>query len=80
MIVINSIFLLSEQATNASGFFEVQILSLTNNRGTLVDGRCCGGGGDGGGKGELPPHDTVLDGLLALLEGIPVECHSHRLV
>lgn len=58
MIVINSIFLLSEQATNASGFFEVQILSLTNNRGTLVDGRCCGGGGDGGGKGELPPCTT----------------------
>ncbi|XP_051176779.1 protein jagged-1-like [Leptopilina boulardi] len=32
------------QATTGSGFFEVQILSLTNNRGTLVDGRCCGGG------------------------------------
>lgn len=46
------------QATNASGFFEVQILSLTNNRGTLVDGRCCGGGGDGGGKGGLPPCTT----------------------
>lgn len=32
------------QATTGSGYFEVQILSLTNNRGTLVDGRCCGGG------------------------------------
>lgn len=32
------------QATSGSGFFEVQILSLTNSRGTLVDGRCCGGG------------------------------------
>ncbi|XP_011496310.1 PREDICTED: protein jagged-1b [Ceratosolen solmsi marchali] len=32
------------QATTGTGFFEVQILSLTNNRGTLVDGRCCGGG------------------------------------
>uniref|UniRef100_A0ABD2VVZ3 Delta-like protein n=1 Tax=Trichogramma kaykai TaxID=54128 RepID=A0ABD2VVZ3_9HYME len=32
-------------ATTGSGNFEVQILSLTNNRGTLVDGRCCGGGG-----------------------------------
>ncbi|XP_046470617.1 protein jagged-1 isoform X2 [Neodiprion pinetum] len=39
------------QATTATGFFEVQILSLTNNRGTLVDGRCCGGGTDGGGGG-----------------------------
>ena len=36
----------------------MQILSLTNNRGTLVDGRCCGGGSDGGGKGELPPCTT----------------------
>lgn len=45
------------QATTASGYFEVQILSLTNNRGTLVDGRCCGGGG-GGGKGEFPPCTT----------------------
>lgn len=43
------------QATTASGFFEVQILSLTNNRGTLVDGRCCGGGGGGGG---FPPCTT----------------------
>lgn len=45
------------QATTASGYFEVQILSLTNNRGTLVDGRCCGGGG-GGGKEEFPPCTT----------------------
>lgn len=45
------------QATTASGYFEVQILSLTNNRGTLVDGRCCGGGG-GGGKGGFPPCTT----------------------
>ncbi|KMQ95950.1 protein jagged-1-like protein [Lasius niger] len=44
-------------ATTASGYFEVQILSLTNNRGTLVDGRCCGGGG-GGGKGGFPPCTT----------------------
>lgn len=35
----------------------MQILSLTNNRGTLVDGRCCGGGG-GDGKGGLPPCTT----------------------
>ncbi|XP_015589296.1 protein jagged-2 [Cephus cinctus] len=48
------------QATTGSGFFEVQILSLTNNRGTLVDGRCCGGGGDttGSGGGTLPPCTT----------------------
>lgn len=58
MMVIIFNLLSLEQATNASGFFEVQILSLTNNRGTLVDGRCCGGGGDGGGKGELPPCTT----------------------
>lgn len=45
------------QATTASGYFEVQILSLTNNRGTLVDGRCCGGGGRGG-KGEFPSCTT----------------------
>lgn len=30
----------------------MQILSLSNNRGTLVDGRCCGGGDGGGG---FPP-------------------------
>lgn len=45
-------FFFSSQATTASGYFEVQILSLTNNRGTLVDGRCCGGGRD---TGEFPP-------------------------
>lgn len=33
----------------------MQILSLTNNRGTLVDGRCCGGGG---GAGRFPPCTT----------------------
>lgn len=43
------------QATTGSGYFEVQILSLTNNRGTLVDGRCCGGGRDSGGRGGFPP-------------------------
>jgi len=43
------------QVTTASGFFEVQILSLTNNRGTLVDGRCCGGGG---GSRGFPPCTT----------------------
>ncbi|KAH0568744.1 hypothetical protein KQX54_021434 [Cotesia glomerata] len=42
-------------ATTGSGYFEVQILSLTNNRGTLVDGRCCGGGRDSGGRGGFPP-------------------------
>lgn len=50
-------FCLLLQAITASGYFEVQILSLTNNRGTLVDGRCCGGGG-GGRKGEFPPCTT----------------------
>lgn len=45
--------MLSFQATSGSGYFEVQILSLTNNRGTLVDGRCCGGGNGGG--GNQPP-------------------------
>lgn len=53
----NDCFCLLLQATTASGYFEVQILSLTNNRGTLVDGRCCGGGG-GGGKREFPPCTT----------------------
>ncbi|CAG5106922.1 Similar to Jag1: Protein jagged-1 (Rattus norvegicus) [Cotesia congregata] len=43
------------EATTGSGYFEVQILSLTNNRGTLVDGRCCGGGRDSGGRGGFPP-------------------------
>ena len=36
----------------------MQILSLTNNRGTLVDGRCCGGGTDSSrsvNKGGFPP-------------------------
>lgn len=45
------------QAITAGGYFEVQILSLTNNRGTLVDGRCCGGG-SGGRKEEFPPCAT----------------------
>lgn len=52
----NEILLINPQATTATGFFEVQILSLTNNRGTLVDGRCCGGGNDaegGGGGGSF---------------------------
>lgn len=43
----NSSLFIDPQATTGSGYFEVQILSLTNNRGTLVDGRCCGGGTDG---------------------------------
>nr|KAF7396907.1 hypothetical protein H0235_016444 [Vespula pensylvanica] len=52
-----STFDLTLTTSTGSGFFEVQILSLTNNRGTLVDGRCCGGGG-GDGKGGLPPCTT----------------------
>lgn len=45
------------QATTGSGFFEVQILSLTNNRGTLVDGRCCGGGSRSS-SSQQPPCTT----------------------
>ncbi|KAF7990587.1 hypothetical protein HCN44_000392 [Aphidius gifuensis] len=56
-IIINN----NDSTTNAfmaatcSGFFEVQILSITNNRGTLIDGRCCGGGTDLGSHVNSPP-------------------------